>query len=125
VARRTDDLLVTAPQRDSRPAVRWRQLLDGRWYGLRLAWNVRDRRWYIDISTDAGVEVVVGVAVESGLALFGGIVRDELPPGQLYVDDVEGLGRPPDRFSWSSFSRMFYRPAAVVALAAGTADELP
>lgn len=121
---RPDDLLLQAPQRDNRPDIRWRNLLDSRWYSFRLAWNVRDRRWYLDVSSDTGDQIVVGLAVEAQISLLEAVRRDELPPGQLFVEDVGGFDRRPGQFTWLSYSRLFYRPAAVVELARGTTDEV-
>lgn len=118
------DVLMQAPGRERREERKWRTLLDGRWYNFRLAWNVRDRRWYFDVATDTGTSVVVGLGVEAGVSLLGAVPRAELPPGQIYVEDVGGLFRAPTLTSWQSYSRMWYRPASVVALVAGTSAEV-
>ena len=121
---RADDLVVTLPRSSTAPAISGRVLLDGASYSIRLAFNVRDRRWYADVGTAAGEVIVQGTRVVAGVALLGAHSDDRLPPGQLFVEDSRGLGEPPDRTAWTDWATLYYRPASVVLLADGTADEV-
>lgn len=119
-----DDLLVTVPRSSTAPAIAGRVILDGVWYGLRFAFNVRDRRWYLDVSQDDGTVLAQGVACVAGVALLGAFSDARLPAGQLYIEDSRRLGQAPGRHDWTDWARLYYRPAAVVAAAAGTDDEV-
>lgn len=118
---RVDDLVISAPGLELRPLLSFRVPLDGRLYGVALTFNIRDRAWYLSIADDGGEDVVQGIRVCAGVSLLGDIVRPGLPPGQLYV---ESSINPPGRYDWRSVARLYYRPAAVVELAAGTADQV-
>ena len=121
---RADDLLVSAVNRESGPAFGLRLLLDASWYALRFTFYERDLRWRLSLLDVAGAVQVDGLRVVEGRDLVAPFHYLTVPPGQLYVEDVEGLGRPPDRLGWQRYARLYYRPLAVVALAAGTADEV-
>jgi hypothetical protein len=119
-----DDETVTIPRLGTGPQIVGQPLLDGTLYTLRLTFNQRDRRWYLAIGDVAGVMVVQGLRVTCGwlLAPFDG--NPALPPGQLFVEDARGLGEAPTREAWHDWATMFYRPVALRASVAGTADEV-
>lgn len=121
---RLDDLVIDAPIRDTRSVLRWRTLLEGSWYRFRIAYYERDQRWRMDVLTDAGAAVVEGVRMVEGRDLLAPFHHLTVPPGQMFVEDVERLGRSPDRYAWQGFARLYYRPSSVVLLAAGTDDEV-
>lgn len=121
---RSDDLVVDIPRSSSAPAILGRAVLDGSAYALRFAFNVRDRRWYLDVSTVGGEVIVQGLAIGAGVSLLEAIPDDRLPPGQLFVEDSRGLGAAPDRTAWTDWATLYYRPASVVAAVAGTPDEV-
>jgi hypothetical protein len=122
---RLDDEIVTVPRLSSRPAIVGQPLLDGVLYTLRLTFNSRDRRWYLELGTAPGEPIVRGLRITSGTSLLGALDGDpRLPPGQLYVVDARGTSEPPDRNAWTDWATMYYRPRAVRLAAAGTADEV-
>jgi hypothetical protein len=118
------DLVLAAPRLDSRPALRFRTLLDGAWYGFRLAYNTRMQAWYLDLETSDGSLVLAGMRIAVGTNLLRPFGDGRLPPGQLFALDVEGQDRDPGRFDLSGPIQLLYRPEADVAAAAGTADEV-
>jgi hypothetical protein len=122
---RPDDLIMQAPIRDSRPELRWRTLLEGTWYRFRLVYLSRSLGWWLDILEDGGAAIVEGIRVTEGTDLLAPFHALAVPPGQLFAGDTDGQGRPPDRHSWQSYARLYYRTTDVVAAAAGTADEVP
>lgn len=121
---RPDDLIMQAPIRDSRPAMRWRTLLEGGWYAFRLVYYERPQSWFLDVLADSGEAIVEGIAVVEGVDLLAPFHSLAVPPGQLFAVDTEGRGRAPNRYAWQGFARLYYRTTTVVAFAADTADEV-
>jgi uncharacterized protein DUF6983 len=118
------DLILVAPRVDARPAIRWRTLLEGAWYGFRMAYNTRMQGWYLDVEGDDGTLLVAGLRVAVGTNLLRPFGDDRLPPGQLYAIDVEGQDRDPGRYGLSGPIQLRYRTAADALAAAGTATEV-
>jgi hypothetical protein len=121
---RPDDLIVQAPIRDSRPELRWRTLFEGAWYRFRLVYLERTLGWWLDVLEDGGTALVEGIRVVEGRDLLAPFRTVGVPPGQLFVQDADGLGRAPDRHAWQGFARLYYRPTDIVAAAADTDDEV-
>lgn len=71
--------------------------LDGSLYSLAFRWNARDERWMLDVLS-AGAPIISGVKLVTGDEDLLG--RDRriagLPPGRLFVDDLDDLGRDPN-----------------------------
>ena len=72
--------------------------LDGLLYDLTFLWNARDQHWSITIGRDDVVLVrevkLVHVPDNDLLSQFRRI--EDLPPGQLYISDLDGFDRDPD-----------------------------
>lgn len=70
--------------------------LDGLLYDLTFLWNARDAHWSLTIGRDDVVLVkeVKLVIIDDLLAQYTRI--DDLPPGTLSVQDLDGLDRDPD-----------------------------
>lgn len=118
------DLVLTAARLVERPALRWRSLLDGGWYGFRLAYNTRLQWWTLDVEGDDGSPLVAGLRVTTGTSLLRPFGDVRLPPGQLFAQDVEGQDRDADRYALAGPIQLVYRPVADVEAAAGTAAEV-
>lgn len=119
------DLVLLAPRNDSRPALRWRSLLEGAWYSFRLAFNVRAQRWTLDLENDDGTAIVQGLRVVEGVDLLAPHRwRPGVPPGQLYALDVRGSHTEPGRLDFSARIELRYRPEADVAALEGTSGEV-
>lgn len=70
--------------------------LDGTVYDLSFRWNPRDEHWMLDIS-NAGVLAVAGIKLVVSTDLLARDRRlDGIPPGRLFVADLDGLDRDPD-----------------------------
>lgn len=119
------DLVLVAPRLDNRPALHFRTLLDGSWYGFRLSFNTRMQGWYLDLETTDGTLLAAGLRVAVGTDLLRPFGDGRLPPGQLFAVDVEGQDRDPSRYGLSGPIALVYRPEADVEAAAGTADAIP
>lgn len=119
------DIHLIGAQRSTRPVRLWRTRLEGAdFWGFRLVWNSRARRWLLDVSTGLGSPVVLGRGVVVDLDLLADVSVDGRPPGQLFVRDDSGAGRIPGLYGWRGDFRMLYRPIADVEAAVGTADEV-
>lgn len=118
------DVTLLGPQRSAKAEIRFRERLDGSWYGFRLVWYLRANRWFLDIADAAGATIVSGIGVVTDADMLAPIVRGRRPPGQLFVRDDAGLGRSPTRTGWARDFRLIYRPEADVTAAAGTLDEV-
>lgn len=119
------DQVLIATQRTDRPAYRFRSRLDGSVYGLRLVYVSRSKRWHVDVSNEDGEPIIEGLRVVTGISLlepWRG--APGFPPGQLFAVDPSGRSRDPGRFDLRADIRLVYRPAADVAAAAGTPDEV-
>jgi hypothetical protein len=70
--------------------------LDGILYDLTFLWNARDSHWSLTIGRDDVVLIseVKLIITENLLSQYVRI--EDLPPGRLYVHDLDGLDRDPD-----------------------------
>lgn len=119
------DLQILAPLRSVRPAFNWRDRLDGTFYLLRMSFNTRRKLWAVDLRASDGSALKLGISGVVGVSLFEpwrGLVG--FPPGQLFLEDTEGLFVDPGRRDLLGRVRMGYRPEADVLAAAGTDAEL-
>lgn len=122
---RPDDLHLDAIAGLSvRPDFTFRYVLDGEQHSMRLVYYERPQCWYLDFITDTGASIVQGLQVAEGRDIVAPYHAYQVPRGQLFVVDTTGLGRAPDRFAWQSWARIYYRSVAVMALAAGSQDEV-
>ena len=119
------DLVLLAPRIETRPAMRWRSLLDGAWYTFRLVFNTRARRWTLDLENDDATPVITGIRVVDGVDLLAPHRwRPGVPPGQLFATDVTGQHTEPGRRDFAGRIGLTYRPEADVAALEGTEGEV-
>ncbi len=70
--------------------------LDGRDFNLRMLWNEREERWYLDIKTDADVPLAMGIKIITNRPLTRFYLYDKrLPQGLLMAHDLTNDGSPP------------------------------
>lgn len=84
--------------------------LDGSVYQLAFRWNSRAGRWFMDISSAAGVALASGICLLSGVPLT--YRRREttsgMPPGHFLVYDETGAGRSPDLTTFGKEVKLVY-----------------
>lgn len=87
----------------------YRITLDGDAYDIRVRWNTRSESWYLYIGT-TGRTSVLKTRVVVGRDLLAAYSLDGIPPGKLYVVDMEkGYGRPSeDDFGIDKRFRLLY-----------------
>ena len=70
--------------------------LDGLFYDLAFRWNPRGEHWSMDIGRD-GVVNVYGIKLVSIDDLLEQYRRaEDLPPGTLFIEDLDGLDTDPN-----------------------------
>ncbi len=122
---RPDDLFLDAlAGLSAKPDFTYRYTFDREAHTMRLVYYERPQCWFLDFRSDTGAAIVQGLTVTEGRDLVAPYHAYAVPKGQLFVVDTTGQGRAPDRFAWQTWARMYYRPVAVVALAAGSLDEV-
>lgn len=122
---RADDTLLEALITETRPEFTLRYLFENTaWHTMRFSYFERDDLWRLSFVSDTGAPIVQGLPMVEGRDLIAPLHAYAVPPGQLYAVDTTGAGRPPGRYAWQTSHRLYYRPIAVVALAAGTLDEV-
>jgi len=88
---------------------KYRVSLDGSAYDIRVRWNTRSESWYIYIGRTGRTPVLKTRAVV-GRDLLSTYDLEDLPPGKLYVVDMEKyFGRPSeDNFGVDQRFRLLY-----------------
>jgi hypothetical protein len=73
-------------------ASRWEVQVDlsGKRYKLHMAWNSRMKSWVLSIFTTDDVLILGGIRLSVGTYLLGKYkaIRPDLPPGELFVQDI-------------------------------------
>lgn len=80
--------------------------LDGLIYDLTFLWNSRDSHWSLTIARSdvvliRGIKLITINALASGLEPDNDLLYqfrriEDMPPGKLYIQDLDGLDRDPD-----------------------------
>lgn len=70
--------------------------LDGRFYDMAFRWNPRGNHWSMDIGRDGNVAVhgIKLVAIQNLLLQYRR--SEDLPPGTLFIQDLDGNDVDPD-----------------------------
>lgn len=93
------------------PAYEFTIDLDGRVYRLGFAWNARAGAWSMDLGTEAGEPLVMGLKVVANWPLLDRYADPRLPPGVLMSVDTSGDGIDPGRDDLGDRVRIVYLEA--------------
>lgn len=97
----------TIPTVTGVPFYTMRTRLDGLEYTLRFAWNELYARWFMDIFTDDGVRIAVGVKLVTNWPLLRFMQWDErIPQGEMIAVDLTGDGSPPGLYDFGPGKRV-------------------
>lgn len=118
------DQLFLATLRTDRPAFEFRSRLDGIFYGFRLVFVQRSKRWFFDILQDDGTPINEGMAMSTGTDLLGPFGSGKFPPGQLFILDTTGADRDATLHDLRGDHRLIYRPVDDVPLHDGEETEV-
>lgn len=67
-----------------------RVVLSGREYILSFYWNEFEAKWYLDVSTNEGEALILGVKLAMGVNLLRRVTDARRPPGPLFLIDPSG-----------------------------------
>lgn len=108
---------ISALERVSGSAFRFRNRLDSRFYVLRFLFNTRFQYWTYEIRTTGGVVIRGGIKVVTGEDLHGRFSEPELPSGTMVVIDSEGLDLDAGRFDLGDRVRLVHTSGAEITAA--------
>ena len=86
--------------------------LDGTIYNILTRWNGREAAWYLDVLTQGGSPLVVGLKVLPFVSLLLPYADPRLPPGWLMAVNLDGSGERPTRGGLGSETLLYYFNAA-------------
>jgi hypothetical protein len=89
--------------------------LEGSKYLFRFRWADRASAWLLSIHDDQDVELVAGQALVNTSDLLRPFNDARLPPGQLSVVDVDGLGLDAGKGDLGGRVQLFYADSDAVA----------
>lgn len=118
------DEQILAIQKARRGGFRFRRRLGGRIFRFRLAYNPRHQRWFLDLASTDGTQLVSGLACQVGTDLLGPFDDANLPDGQLFLLDSQGAGVEPTRYSFQDRVTFWFRPTADIASHVGLSTEI-
>ncbi len=105
---------LTANERATQPAYRYRTRLEGTQLAYRHTFNTRGQYWTLGIATVGGDQIVEGMAMRVGEVLNARFVDPRLPPGELRLEDTSRQGIDPGRDDLGARVRLTYTPLAEV-----------
>jgi hypothetical protein len=71
--------------------------LDGVRYKLRISYVFREQSWTLDIMTDTGGDILVGIKLVPDIGLISRFQVPNRPPGEFVAVDTSGAGLPAGR----------------------------
>ncbi len=101
-----------------KPSVPWQELqvvLDGVTFTLELQWSERDLGWYLNIMTEAGEPICMGVKVVIDWPLGGRCSDPRMPAGSLLAADTSSARRDPVLADLGARVLLTYVPAEELA----------
>ena len=115
------DLLFQAPKQTLRASLEWRALLEGVRFNFRMEWTSRLGFWTLDILDVSRNDLILGERMVTGVDLIAPFSHFEnFPPGQIFIEDGEGLFREPGRNAFTSTHNLIYRPSGGAGWGVGT-----
>jgi hypothetical protein len=94
------------------PLYLFRVTLDGREYVIRLDWNGREKRWYLDIGISESSWIRRGIKLVPNWPLLHRVSNKNKPPGHLFAIDLgTPSGDAPEFSDLGQRVKLFYFPA--------------
>ena len=103
--------IVEIPTRCDLPAYDFKIDLESTVYTLRFRWNSRMSRWIMDIATEDGTDLLVGIPLHTNVDITSRFKKAGLPPGAFAVYDETGNGNNPDQFNFGTDVKLLYEEA--------------
>lgn len=104
--------IVSVPVKFLSPDFTYQIDLDLVVYTLRFCLNERTGRYSMTISTEAGVEIIAGVAVVTNWVLLNRFKDARLPPGILFTCDMTGGTDEPNETNLGDTILLCYQEAS-------------
>ena len=82
--------------------------LDGTVYNILTRWNGRESAWYLDILTQGGEALVMGIKVLPYIDLLRPYSDPRLPSGSLIALDLDASGNRPTRGGLGTETELYY-----------------
>lgn len=115
----TDQILRVSGHDPLRTTFRFRTVLEEVPIGVRLTMNSRSFRWAIEIFDSIGTALIEGFGLACQVDIwhtYRSVLRDQIPPGKLFVVDTEGSDPPLGPTAWRERWTLVYRPIADVSI---------
>lgn len=100
--------VLLMPIRSDLPSYEFQIDLEGSLYTFRFKFNRRMERWSMDIADENGVALLVGIPLHIDLDLIRRFKNTGLPPGNFYLVDESGEGKPATRETMGGDHKLFY-----------------
>jgi hypothetical protein len=81
-------------------------------YTLSFGYNTRRGRWYMDISDQAGNDILTGVPILINIPLCDQYIVNGLPPGRFIAIDQSGNNKIPGEDDLGNDVQIFYEESA-------------
>lgn len=101
---------VEIPLATDTPLFTQRVTLDGQEYTIRLDWNGREGRWYLDVGDVDEAWIVTGIKLVADWPLLRRCADSRKPPGDLLAVDMSGAGEPPNLPQLGRSVKLIYFP---------------
>jgi hypothetical protein len=82
--------ILNLPVRSDVESYNFSAVLEGTTYLFRFRFNRRAGRWFMDIATSDGVDLVCGIVIQTNVNLIGRFEIDGMPPGLMLAYDESG-----------------------------------
>lgn len=100
--------ILEMPVRSDLPSFTFKQELEGTVYTFDFRYNVRFECWIMDIRTEQGADILLGIPVQTDVDIASRFLDARLPRGQFAVIDETGAQRNPDRETFGGEVKLFY-----------------
>lgn len=82
--------------------------LDGVVYLMNFRKNFRSLRWVLTLKKEDGTVLVSGVPLVTGISILKQYPADDMPPGDLYVDDTTANNTEPGEEGFGNTHQLVY-----------------
>jgi len=103
-------MAIEIPTRNDIPSYTFRIDLDGVTYTLGIRYNERMDRWIMDFKTENSEDIINGIPLLLGVSLLGRFKDTRLPPGDLFMINIENENIEANRDNFGTNAKLLYEP---------------
>lgn len=96
------------PIRSDLPSYEFQLDLEGSLYTFRFRFNRRMERWIMDVLDENDLPLILGTPLHIDWDLLRRFQNEGLPPGNFYLVDESGEGKPATRETMGGDHKLFY-----------------